>query len=80
MTNYYNAFISYRHTPRDKKVAEVIQKELEHFKVPKEISAKTGINKIERIFRDKSELLSSSSLTDEIREALTNSNSKQFCG
>lgn len=62
MIEFYNAFISYRHVPRDKKVAEEIQKELEHFKVPKEISEKTGITKIERIFRDKSELPISSNL------------------
>lgn len=73
MIEFYNAFISYRHVPRDKKVAEEIQKELEHFKVPKEISEKTGITKIERIFRDKSELPISSNLTDDIKEALANS-------
>ena len=73
MIEYYNAFISYRHVPRDMKVAEEIQKELEHFKIPKEITYKTGITKIERIFRDKSELPISSNLTDDIKEALANS-------
>lgn len=69
----YNAFISYRHVQRDIKVAEDIQKQLENYKIPKEISEKTGIKKIDRVFRDKSELPLSSNLTEEIKNALLNS-------
>ena len=34
MIDFYNAFISYRHAPLDIKIAEHIQKQLEHFHVP----------------------------------------------
>lgn len=73
MIEKYNAFISYRHVERDIKVAEDIQNQLEHFKIPKAIAEKTGVQKIERIFRDKSELPITSNLTDDIQTALKNS-------
>ena len=70
MIDFYNAFISYRHAELDTKVAEHVQRSLEHFYVPHAIRKKTGKNKIERIFRDKDELPITSDLTDTISNAL----------
>ena len=53
MSLHYNAFISYKHAPLDNKVAAEIEKQLERYHIPKKIQKKTGIKKIERIFRDK---------------------------
>ena len=49
MIESYNAFISYRHVERDIRVAEDIQKQLEHYKIPKAITEKTGIRKLDTI-------------------------------
>ena len=70
MDLHYNAFISYRHAPLDSKVAQDIQKRLERLHIPAEIRKKTGIKKIERIFRDKEELPITSNLGDDISQAL----------
>ena len=69
----YNAFISYRHKPRDIEVAQEVQKQLERFHIPKDLRKKYGINRIERVFRDKEELPTTSNLTDDIENALDNS-------
>ena len=71
MAIHYNAFISYRHHPDDIRVASEIHRALERFHVPRSIRKRTG--KIERLFRDKEELPISSNLTDDIDEALKNS-------
>ncbi len=71
MIDFYNAFISYRHAPLDSKVAEHVQRSLEHFHIPHAIRKKTGKKKIERIFRDKDELPITSDLTDTISNALS---------
>ena len=55
MIDHYNAFISYRHSPEDIKVAEAVQRGLEHFHIPAKIKKDTGIRRIDRIFRDKDE-------------------------
>ena len=68
---HYNAFISYRHHPEDMKVAEQIQRQLERYRVPRVIR-KQG-KRIGRIFRDKEELPITSNLSDDIYEALRNS-------
>lgn len=73
MIDHYNAFISYRHAPLDIKVAEHIHSKLEHFHIPAKIRKKTGIKRIQRIFRDKDELPITSDLTDTISNALLNS-------
>ena len=70
MIDFYNAFISYKHAPLDIKVAEHVQKNLEHFHIPGKIQKKTGKKRIERIFRDKDELPITSDLTDTISNAL----------
>ena len=70
MIDFYNAFISYKHAPLDSKVAEHVQRSLEHFHIPHAIRKKTGKKKIERVFRDKDELPITSDLTDTISNAL----------
>jgi len=73
MDLHYNAFISYRHAPADTAVAADIQKRLERYRIPVPIRRKTGIQKIERIFRDKEELPITSDLNESIAQALDNS-------
>ena len=70
---HYDAFISYRHTPRDIEVAKEIQHSLEHFRIPKAIREKTHIEKISRIFRDQEELQLNADLAANIESALNNS-------
>ena len=69
----YNAFISYRHSEADSKIASEVQTRLERFRIPKEIVKKTGIKRFERIFRDKEELPITSDLNEDIDQALANS-------
>lgn len=69
----YNAFISYRHSDLDMFVAKQVHKRLETFKVPRKVQKETGIKKIERVFRDQEELPIGSNLSDNISEALRNS-------
>ena len=70
MIDHYNAFISYKHGDPDSKIAERVQRKLEHFHIPHKIAEKTSMKKIERIFRDKEELPITSNLTDTISHAL----------
>ncbi len=71
----YNAFISYRHSEFDSFVAENIHKKLENFKLPAYVRKKTGLKKncIERVFRDTEELALADNLSDELYEALDES-------
>ena len=69
----YDAFISYRHTDLDIFVAEKIHKLLETYVAPKSVLKKSAKRKIKRVFRDKDELPTSSNLSDNIMEALSNS-------
>ena len=73
MIDFYNAFISYRHAPLDIKIAEHIQKQLEHFHVPHKLKGEIKHDKITRIFRDKDELPITRDLTETITNALENS-------
>ena len=73
MALQFNAFISYKHAPADNKVAETIEKGLERFHIPKKIQQKTGIKRINKIFRDKDELPITSNLDDQISYALDHS-------
>ncbi|MCD8090801.1 MAG: TIR domain-containing protein, partial [Clostridiales bacterium] len=69
MEYFYKAFISYRHLTLDKKVADKLQKMLERYKIPK------GLGKKEKwkIFRDETELPTSSNLSGDIKSALERS-------
>lgn len=71
----YDAFISYRHIQPDKAIAENLHKQLESFKLPKNVNASlaNGHTRIERVFRDEDELPIASSLEDAIVTALQNS-------
>lgn len=73
MIEKFDAFISYKHAPRDNEVADQIQKGLERFRIPSKIRSEKGIQKIERIFRDKAELPITSSLDNNISYALEHS-------
>ena len=73
MEEHYNAFISYRHMPRDIRVAEELQRQLERFPIPADLQKKYGIRRIDRIFRDKEELQASFNLSDNIQNALNHS-------
>lgn len=66
----YKAFISYRHIEPDMQAAERLQKLLEGYKPPKSL----GVKKENwRIFRDVSELQSSSDLSEIIKNAIESS-------
>ena len=71
----YDAFISYRHTELDKFVAENLIKELESYKLPKNVAKKLKgkKTKIERVFRDREEVPLTNNLEEPIVEALQNS-------
>lgn len=73
MQVHYDAFISYRHSPKDSAIAQQIHRQLERFRVPKAIQKATGKKRLQRIFRDKEELPLSVNLSDDIDEALRNS-------
>lgn len=66
----YKAFISYRHLEPDMQAAEKLQKLLESYKPPKNIGKE---KKNWRIFRDVSELQTSSDLSEDIRNAIEDS-------
>lgn len=69
----YDAFISYRHTPRSSKAAEKLQRLLEGHKM--KYVDKDGNHRFKtlRVFRDREELPVSSNLGDDIENALQNS-------
>ena len=71
----YDAFISYRHTELDKYVAENLIKQLEAYKLPKNVAKKLKgkKTKIERVFRDREELPLTNNLEEPIVDALQNS-------
>jgi|GEM_PF-252868 len=72
--NYkYDAFISYRHTIPDAAVAERLHQLLETYRIQKNIAKATGKKKIQRVFRDRDELPTSSNLADNITVALESS-------
>lgn len=73
MIDFYNAFISYKHAPLDIKIAEHVQRQLEHFHVPHNLKGKIRHEKITRIFRDKDELPITSDLTETLTNALEKS-------
>lgn len=68
----YDAFISYRHLPLDMAVAERTQKLLENYRMPHSLE-KGYKRRIERIFRDQTELPTSGDLDNAIQRALQSS-------
>ena len=69
----YDAFISYRHAEKDTLIASEIQKSLERFKIPKALQKKSGKQRFNRVFRDVEELPISSNLTEDLTQALKDS-------
>lgn len=69
----YDAFISYRHGELDGVIAERLHRMLETYRIPRQITKKTGKKKINRVFRDKEELPISADLSDSIEDALQES-------
>ena len=73
MIDKFNAFISYKHAPLDNRIAGTIQRDLERYVIPRRIRKQTGVQKIERVFRDQAELPITSDLDDNISFALEHS-------
>lgn len=69
----FDAFISYRHCEPDRIIAQKLHSMLESYKPPRELAKKFGTSKSIRVFRDRDELPTSSSLSDDIQQALENS-------
>lgn len=69
----YEAFISYRHTEADTRIAKRIQQHLEGFRIPRELQRGTGRDRLGRLFRDEDELPAGGSLTEELVDALRRS-------
>lgn len=70
----YDAFISYRHSEKDKFVATTLHRKLETFRLPKALVQQcNGRTKIERVFRDQDELPLAANLSDPIELALEKS-------
>lgn len=69
MSREYKAFISYRHTPLDMKVAKAVHTLVEQYRIPKGLQ-KDGKNRLGLVFRDQEELPVSSNLSDDICNAL----------
>ena len=62
----YDVFISYRHTPGDRKWAGWLLESLETYKVPTELVSQGARSGIDRVFRDEDELPSSADLGENI--------------
>lgn len=70
---HFDAFISYRHLDRDKKIVDMLQKRTENFRSPCDgIYIQRG-EKIQRLFTDRSELPLSADLGGSITQALEQS-------
>lgn len=72
MAREYIAFISYRHMPLDKEIADKVHKMIERYVIPKELR-RNGQKHMGIAFRDQEELPLSSNLTGDIYTALDNS-------
>ena len=71
--NSFEAFISYRHVPQDKKWAIWLHRSLERYRPPKSLQASGIRSRTGRVFRDEDELPASSDLNEVIRDALKRS-------
>ena len=72
MEREYLAYISYRHTEVDKEAAIAIQRQLEHYRIPKSLR-KDGKVRLGVVFRDTDELNVSPDLSQSLCTALDNS-------
>lgn len=71
MPRKYAAFISYRHKPLDIAVAKKLHKSIEQYRIPRGLQ-KDGKKRLGIVFRDRDELPLSNNLTEDIFEALDN--------
>ena len=69
----YEAFISYRHTPHDQRVARRIQRAIEGRTIPKGLRETAGRARLGKCFRDEDELPTDASLNAMITDALERS-------
>lgn len=69
----YAAFISYRHTPADRKWAAWLHKALETYRTPAPLVKRGTRARVGKIFRDEEELSASADLSARIDEALQQS-------
>ena len=69
----YEAFLSYRHLPRDRSATVGLQKRLEGMHIPKGVRPTAERRRLGRLFRDEDELPTSGSLSNQIQEALCQS-------
>ena len=67
------AFISYRHTPGDMATAQLVQKKLERYRIPREIASAKGMERVGRIFLDQTDLGGKPNLTEELQKELDSS-------
>lgn len=70
---HYDAFISYRHNDRDKKIVDTLQKLVENFRSPCEGEHIKKGERIKRLFTDRSELPMSADLGASIKDAIEQS-------
>jgi len=66
----YIAFISYRHRSPDMQIARKLQRSLESYRIPADLSASYGAKKLGRVYRDETELPLAANLTEELYGAL----------
>ncbi|MCR5108911.1 MAG: TIR domain-containing protein [Lachnospiraceae bacterium] len=69
----YTAFISYRHLPLDKRIAKKVHTRIEHYRIPAEYRERYKGDRLGIVFRDEEELTASGNLSENIMEALDNS-------
>lgn len=66
----HNAFISYRHVPRDRKWAKWLHRKLETYRTPRSLVALGKAKRLNRVFRDEEELPVSGNLSASIKSEL----------
>ena len=69
----YDAFISYRHTYPDIRIAERLHRLLETYNTPRRLVRQGKKQRLSRVFRDREELPTSSDLNSDIDQALKQS-------
>ena len=73
-TYTYEAFISYRHNPRDSLIAKTISERTEGYRIPtSKLRTELGKKKIGRLFRDEDELPFGGVINDAISDAIRSS-------
>lgn len=68
-----DVFISYKHADLDMMVSNWLQKNIEHYRIPKDIQIKSGKKSISKVFRDVEDLSVGNDLGKEIENQLQNS-------